>query len=148
MGRLEQIALKRTIFKQYANSERKTLKENETNMQVFTVKKKKEHKKIKQKKKDFVLNVIINNFDLDMQLDTGNEITLIPRNFWEQIGKPTLRKSSLLLRHFDGSVIKTLGYFEGSLELEDKFEEIPLIVTTCKKNNKLLEHVPPEHHPF
>ena len=39
--------------------------------------------------------------------------------------------------HFDGSVIKTLGYFEDSLELEDKVEEIPLIVTTCKKNHRL-----------
>ena len=52
-------------------------------------------------------------------MDTGSEVTLIPRNLWERIGKPILRKSSLLLRQFDGSVIKTLGYFEGSLELGD-----------------------------
>ena len=35
-------------------------------------------------------------------------------------------------------VIKTLGYFEGSLELEDKFEVISIIGTTCKKNHRLL----------
>ena len=83
--------------------------------------------------------VKINNFDLDIQMDTGSEVTLIPKNFWERIGKPTLRKSSLLLRQFDGLVIKTLGYFEGSLESENKFQVIPIIVTTCKKNHGLLE---------
>ena len=63
---------------------------------------------------------------------------LIPKNFWECIGKSTLQKSSLLLCQFDGSVIKILVYFEGSLALEDKFEVIPIIVTTCKKNHGLL----------
>ena len=33
---------------------------------------------------------------------------------------------------------KTLRYFEGSLELENKFEVIPIIVTICKKNHRLL----------
>ena len=73
-----------------------------------------------------------------MQIDTGSEVTLIPRNFWECIGKPTLQKTSLLPCQFDGSVIKILGYFEGSLELEDKLEVIPIVVTTCKKNHGLL----------
>ena len=50
-------------------------------------------------------------------MDTGSDVTLIPRNFCERTGKPTFRKSSLLLHQFDWSVIKTLGYFEGSLEL-------------------------------
>ena len=73
-----------------------------------------------------------------MQIDIGSEVTLIPRNFWKHIGKPTLRKSSLQLRQFDGSVIKMLGLSEGSLELEDKFDVIPIIVTTCKKNHNFL----------
>ena len=73
-----------------------------------------------------------------MQIDTSSEATLIPRNFWECNGKPTLRKRILQLQQFDGLVIKTLGYFKGSLELEDKFEVIPVIVTICKKNHRLL----------
>ena len=77
---------------------------------------------------------------MDMQMDTCSEVTLIPKNFWECIRKPTLQKSKLLLHRFDGSVIKTLGHFEGSLELENKFEVIPIIVTTCKKNHRLLRN--------
>ena len=36
--------------------------------------------------------------------------------------------------------MKTFWYFEGSLELEDKFEVIPIIVTICKKNDGLLRN--------
>ena len=50
----------------------------------------------------------------------------------------TLRKRSLQLSQFDESLIKVLGYFEGSLELEDKFEVIPTIVTISKKNHGFL----------
>ena len=110
-------------------------------MEVFSVKKKKKKKnkkveKIEQKKKD-ILKVKINNFDLDIQMATDTAVTLLPKHFWGRVGKPSLRKSILQFRQFDGSVIKTLGYFEDSLEL-DKFEVIPIIVTTYKKNHGLL----------
>ena len=107
-------------------------------MEVFSVKNRnKKVEKIEQKKKDILLKVKMNNFDLDMQMDKGSEETLITKSFWERIGKPTLRKSSSQLRQFDGWVIKSLGYFEGSLEREDKFELILQIVMICKKNHAL-----------
>ena len=115
-------------------------------MEVFSVKNKNKNvEKIKQKKKEIILKVKINNFDLDKQMDTGSEITLIPKKFWKCIGKPTLRKSSLQLCQFDGLAIKklkktTFGYFEDSLELEDKFEVISIIITTCKKYHGLLAY--------
>ena len=110
-------------------------------MEVFSVKKqKRECRKnwTKSPQKNIILKVTINNFDLDIQIDTNCEVTLIPKKFRESTGKPTLRKSSLLHRQFDGLVIKSFGYFEGSLELEDKFKVIPIIVTICKKNHGLL----------
>ena len=79
-------------------------------MQAFSVKTKNENiEKIDQKKKGIILKVKTNTFHLDMPMDTGSEVTLIPRNFWERTGKPILRKSSLLLHQFEGSVKKTLG---------------------------------------
>ena len=71
-------------------------------------------------------------------MDTGSKVTFIPKKFWERIGKPTLWKSRLLLCQFDGLVIKTLGYFDCSLDLEYKFEEITITVTIFKKNHGLL----------
>ena len=108
-------------------------------MEVSFVKNKSKNVEKIEQKKDIILKVKINNFDFDMQTDTGSEVTIIPRNFWERIGKLTLRKSSLQIRLFDGLVIKTLEYFEGSLELEDKFEVIPIIVTICKTATDYLE---------
>ena len=91
-------------------------------MQVYSVKNKnKSVEKSEQKKKNIILKDKIDNFDLDIQMDTGSEVMLIPRNFWERIGKLTLQKSKLLLHQFDGSVIKTLRYFEGSLFLHSCF---------------------------
>ena len=34
--------------------------------------------------------------------------------------------------------MKTLGYFEAPLELEDNFEVIPIIVSICEKNHGIL----------
>ena len=51
-------------------------------MKVFSVKKKNKNvEKIERKKKDIIIKVKVNNFDLDMQMDTGSEQTLIPKNF-------------------------------------------------------------------
>ena len=74
---------------------------------LFSKKQKQEcRKKLNGRKKKILLKIKINNFDLDMQMDTGSEVTLIPKNFLECIGKPTLRKSCFQLRQFDGSVIE------------------------------------------
>ena len=58
---------------------------------LFSKKQKQECRKKLNRSKNIILKVKINNFDLDMQMDTGSDVTLIPKNFWERIGKPTLR---------------------------------------------------------
>ena len=60
------------------------VEENEINMEVFSVKNKNEEK-IEQKKKGIILKIKI-NFYLDMQMDTGSKVMLIPKKFWERIG--------------------------------------------------------------
>ena len=134
--------LKRNHFQAVCEFKKKNVEgveENETNIEVFSVKNKNKNvEKNWTEEKDIILKVKINNFDLDMQMDTGTAVTFIPGNFCEPIRKPTLQMSSLLLCQFDGSVIKSLRHFEGFLELEDKFEVIPIIVTTCNRNHRLL----------
>ena len=51
--------------------------------------------------------VQINGKYFHMQLDTGSDMTLIPVNFWQNFGKPRLKKSILQLKQFDGTIIKT-----------------------------------------
>ena len=46
-----------------------------------------------------------------MQVDTGSQVTIIPKNFWELMSKPKLQKCYLRLKQFDGTIIKVLGEF-------------------------------------
>ena len=58
-----------------------------------------------------------------MEVDTGSDITLIPVSFWQDLGKPILKKKSALwLKQLDGTIIITLGTFEGTSETKNRFE--------------------------
>ena len=80
----------------------------------------------------------INDCVVEMQVNTGSEVTILPRNLWEKMGKPFLKKSNVQLRQFDDSIIAIMGYFEGSIELKEKYEIVPIIVTNCQKSHGLL----------
>ena len=82
--------------------------------------------------------VKINGKYFRMQVDTGSDITLIPVNFWQDLGKPRLKKSALQLKQFNGTVIKTLGTFKGTFETKNRFEIIPITVVVCIKDHGLL----------
>lgn len=50
-------------------------------------------REISLKEKDILIQVKINSTNLDMQIDTFSEVTLIPRKIWEQLGKSKLWKT-------------------------------------------------------
>ena len=89
-------------------------------------------------KKLCVREIILNNTKMKMQLDTGSQATLIPKNFWLKCGSPKLSPSFQKLRQFDGSVIKTIEKFEGTLEFDDEFKITTVIVTECEKTHGLI----------
>lgn len=62
----------------------------------------------------------MNGVTLLMQVETGSDVTLIPRTFWERMRRPKLKKSNL---QFDGSVIKMLGCFEGTFETKKQIRD-------------------------
>ena len=110
---------------------------NETNMEVFFSKKQKREcgENWTEEKKGIILRVKINNFDLDMQMDTGNAYT---KKFLGTYWKANFTKEQFTTSTIWRVSHKILVFFEGSLELEDKFKVIPIMVTTCKKNHRLL----------
>ena len=73
-----------------------------------------------------------------MQVDTGSDITLIPVNFWQDLGKLRLKKSALQLKQFNGTIIKTSGTFNSTFETKNQFEIIPITVIACTKDHELL----------
>nr|XP_047142341.1 uncharacterized protein K02A2.6-like [Hydra vulgaris] len=84
------------------------------------------------------ISVKINDYNIKMQVDTGSQVTIIPKNFWELMSKPKLQKCYLRLKQFDGTVIKVLGEFEATLETESKMNIVRIIVADCTKNHGLI----------
>ena len=82
--------------------------------------------------------VKINGKYFHMQVDTGSDVTLIPLNFWQDLGKPRLKKSTLQLKQFDGIIMKTLSTFESTFETKNRFEIILITVVACTEDNGLL----------
>ena len=75
-----------------------------------------------------------------MQINTGSDMTLIPRLYTKKACKPTMRKSNLQWKQFDRTVIKVMGTFEGTFETKkNNFEMISDTLVACNKDHGLLE---------
>ena len=51
-----------------------------------------------------------------IQVNTGNDVKLIPRNFWKKMSKVKFRKSKPQCNQFDGTVIKVMDILKGYSE--------------------------------
>ena len=76
--------------------------------------------------------------ELDMQLDSGSEATIIPKNFWVKLGEPKLTRTKSRLHQFDGTEIKTAGEFQACVELRDCFTMTNVVVAECHKHHGLV----------
>ena len=82
--------------------------------------------------------VKVDNVAVRMQLDTGSEATVIPKNIWENMGRPTLKKTSQRLKQYDGSSIRRLGQFSALVEMDGNYSEATIVVAACVKGHGLL----------
>ena len=64
-----------------------------------------------------------------MQVDTGNDVFLIPRYFRNKMDKPELRKINLQLKQFD----EMRKHFWGTFERKNRFESISITMVTYNK---------------
>ena len=73
-----------------------------------------------------------------MQEDTGSDISLIQVNFWPNLGKQMLKKSTLQQKQLDSSFIKRPGTLKGTFETKNRLEIIHITVVVCTKDHGLL----------
>jgi len=85
-----------------------------------------------------VKKVKLDGIEIPMQLDSGSQATLIPRNLWEDMGKPRLSKTSVSLKQFDGTLLRTIGQYSAAIEMDKKFVMGTIVVTACTKSHGLL----------
>lgn len=64
--------------------------------------------------------VLINNKELDILIDTGSAFNIIRRDEHEALELTPLTQSNLILSGFDKSYVKSMGYFEGSVVIDEE----------------------------
>jgi hypothetical protein len=113
--------------KQYNQQSRKP-QSNQSNMvdiratEVFTTE--------QTEKKKIWITLKINGVSHQMEMDTGCERSMISKEFWKLLGKPTLSKSTLQFKTYTNEIFHAIG------ELNCK----------VKYNNETVEHVIPVTH--
>lgn len=70
-----------------------------------------------QSKRKYV-TVNINNVPVKLQIDTASDITIISRDTWEKIHKPSITNSSQIAKDASSNCIKFLGEFECSISFQ------------------------------
>ena len=89
-------------------------------------------------KKVALQEVKLDDVPMCMQLDSGSQATIIPKNFWMKLRQPKLHRTSHQLKQYDGSEIKTLGQFKGMVEMNGWFAVGNIVVAQCEKNHSLM----------
>ena len=80
--------------------------------------------------------VKILNKQFQMQLDSGSDVTIVPRNFWGAMDKPKLKPFHGKLKHYDNSTMRTLGHFPSTVETEHKYIVADIVVADCIKGSR------------
>lgn len=76
----------------------------------------------------------INQFEIQLQLDTASDLTLISRKTWEQIKQPTLTPFELIANDANGNKIDILGSFEAAVTINRKCKQTKIAVSQAPLN--------------
>lgn len=80
--------------------------------------------------KPYFINVIIDNFEIKCEIDTGSRISAINEEMYtRQFSHKTIKTDNLMLRSYAGARIQSLGYIEVQVRLRDvEIKSLPLYI--------------------
>ena len=58
-----------------------------------------------------LVSCLINSNKIQMQIDTGADVSIISSKLWKDLGEPKLKHHNMKLTAYDGHIMKCLGYF-------------------------------------
>lgn len=91
------------------------------------------------KPKSFTTELVINDVPVNMTIDTGAVVSVMPSNVFSTIfghSKPKLVKSNINLKTYTGQEIKIIGEFQAKVCTGDKVHELPMIVVQSDLPNQ------------
>ena len=77
----------------------------------------------------YIQRVDINGTMVDMHIDTGSSVLLLPESTWILLGKPRLFPSPCMLRSYTGDKLNILGEFRGRVSINGSTQVMPVTVT-------------------
>ena len=86
------------------------------------------------------VNAKINTAEVQLQLDTGSDLTIINEDTWKMLGSPTLSAANTVVRAVTGEIVPLKGSFQASLEILGRRATLDIVVTNCQNllgNNAL-----------
>ena len=85
-----------------------------------------------------LVSCLINSNKIQMQIDTGADVSIISSKLWKDLGEPKLKHHNMKLTAYDGHIMKCLGYFTAEVETEKRIHAIKLTVIESEKSYGLL----------
>ena len=80
--------------------------------------------------KEFIVPVTINGKTVDMELDTGASVTIIPKSMWTDVlaSKP-VERTDIKLRSYSGHEISVIGEARVQVANRDQKAVLPVVIT-------------------
>ncbi|CAF0792677.1 unnamed protein product [Adineta ricciae] len=74
------------------------------------------------------VKLLVNNYEMEFEMDTGSTHTIISENDWKNIGSPAIQATKHKLQCYSGNLLKLLGECEVSINYKNQKLSLPLIV--------------------
>ena len=76
----------------------------------------------------FLTDVYMDGKKVQMEIDTGCAVSLIPEGIWRRLKRPKLRKVNARLKSYTGQLLEIKGQFETEVEAEGATQKLPVLV--------------------
>jgi len=104
------------------DSESETESDNKEVWSVFAVKNNKKAEEIK-------VNLQIHKCEVEMELDTGSAVSILPAHLYNKHLKDVpLKKSEILLKSYTDDIIPVIGEIEVDVQYESQVKKLPLVI--------------------
>ena len=86
-----------------------------------------------------MLKPLVNGVTLEMELDTGASVSLIPEEVWKKESFPEseLVESDIPLKTYTGERLRVLGQMQAQVEFNTQTKSLPLLVVVLHCGQKL-----------
>jgi len=81
-----------------------------------------------ESERPFLTDVYIDGKKVQMEIDTGSAVSLIPEGIWRRLKRPKLNKVNARLKSYTGPLLEIKGQFEAEVGAERATQKLQVLV--------------------